>query len=307
VSDSPAPVPPRTAEEEFEAVRPRLFGLAYRMTASVADAEDICQDAWLRWQRVDHTGVRSAEAYLVTLTTRLAMDRLRSAHRRREAYVGPWLPEPIPAHAVPATGSDGPEARAELADSLTFGFLTLLDELSPVERAVLLLHDVFGHGFTDTAAAVGISPEAARKAASRARAKVRRPGDSVSTATAADRDAATRERLGELTTALLTGDADAVLTLLAPGVVQLDDGGPARRAARRPVVGPERVTRLLLNVTKRLVATGPEAEAVDVNGGPGILMRVGGRATGVMTIALDADGLIDRIWVQLNPDKLEHL
>lgn len=307
MTDDMAPPTPTTAEEEFEAARPRLFGLAYRMTGSVADAEDICQDAWLKWQRVDHRDIRSAEAYLVTLTTRLAMDTLRSARHRREAYVGPWLPEPITARDAPAAGPAGPEARAELADSLTFGFLTLLDELTPVQRAVLLLHDVFGHSFTATAEAVGITPDAARQAAARARAKVRRPEAALSSRAATDRDAATRERLGELTLAMLVGDTDAVVALLAPGVVQLDDGGPMVRAARRPVVGPDRVARLLVNITKRLMAEQPVAEPVDVNGGPGLLMRVDGHPRALMTIDLDGDGLVQRIWVQLNPDKLRHL
>jgi len=299
------------AADPFEALRPRLFGLAYRMTGSVADAEDVCQDAWIRWNAADRDAVNSPEGFLVTLTTRLAIDRLRSARRRRESYVGPWLPEPLPdgsARAVARAGDEPtPEASAELADSLTFGFLTMLDELSPAERAVLLLHDVFGHDFATTAAAVGVTAEAARQAASRARRKVRRPEDSVSTLSAAERDAATRERLDGLVAALFVGDPAAVADLLAPGVVQLDDGGAEVRAARRPVVGPDRVARFLVNLTKRYVDAAAEVELVDVNGGPAVLIRLEGRPTAVMTIAVDGERRVERIWVQVNPDKLRHL
>ena len=146
----------------FEELRPRLFGIAYRMTGSVADAEDVCQEAWLRWRAVDPAAVTTPEAYLVRTVTNLAIDRLRSAQHRRETYVGPYLPEPLLA-------DDDPAAAAELSDSLTLAFLVLLDELSPVERAVLLLHDVFGYEFDDVAAAVGRSSTACRQIASRTR------------------------------------------------------------------------------------------------------------------------------------------
>ena len=156
--------------KEFEALRPRLFALAYRMTGSVGDAEDACQDAWLRWQAVDRTHVDNAEAYLVRTVTRLAIDRLRSAHHRKETYVGPYLPEPL----VTDDTATQPEAAAELADSLTLAFLVLLDELTPVERAVLLLHDVFGYPFDEIAGMVDQSVVACRQIASRTRRKLHR-------------------------------------------------------------------------------------------------------------------------------------
>ncbi len=154
--------------DEFEALRPRLFGIAYRMTGSVGDAEDACQDAWLRWQRVDRGAVDNAEAYLVRVVTHLALDRLQSAQRRRESYVGPYLPEPL----IADTTAVQPEAAAELTDSLTFAFLVLLDELTPRERAVLLLHDVFGYPFDEIAPMIDLTPAACRQLASRTRRKL---------------------------------------------------------------------------------------------------------------------------------------
>lgn len=311
------PGPPSTdsrQHDEFEAFRPRLFGLAYRMTASVADAEDICQDTWVRWQGVDPASVRSSEAFLVSVATRLAIDRLRSATQRRETYVGPWLPEPLPdavagseRFVASGTRETDPEAGAELADSLTFGFLTLLDELEPRERAVLLLHDVFGHDFAATAAAVGISADSARQAASRARRKIRRSEDDVAGTSLSGHDATTRERLEQLLMAMATGDSKGVLDLLAPGVVQIDDGGERVRAARRPVVGADRVTRFLVNLARRMMHEEPELRWVEVNHAPALFMSVAGRPRAVMTCAVGADGLIHRIWVQLNPDKLQAL
>ena len=160
---------PDRRTETFEALRPRLFGIAYRMTGSVGDAEDACQDAWLRWQTVDTARVENPEAYLVRTVTRLAIDRLKSAQHRRETYVGPYLPEPL---VVDDDTDSQPESAAELADSLTLAFLVLLDELSPVERAVLLLHDVFAYSFEEIAGMVDLSAAACRQLASRTRRKL---------------------------------------------------------------------------------------------------------------------------------------
>ena len=294
-------------EERFEELRPRLHGIAYRMTGSVADADDICQDVWLRWRDVDHDAVRSDEAYCVTLTTRLSIDRLRSAQRKRETYVGSYLPEPVVGSlgAVPVLeGRDvsDPERAAELADSLTLGFLVLLDELSPVERAVFLLHDVFRYPFDEIAEAVDKSAPAVRKVASRARAKL----DEHRVALRRVDEAHARSKLEEMSAALMAGDIEAVMSMLAPDVVQLDDGGPRRRAARHPIVGPDRVARLMVNLSKRILP-GTETEFVAVNGNPGVLLTVDGRPDMVLSVAFGPDGLIRRIFVQLNPDKLSHL
>jgi RNA polymerase sigma-70 factor, ECF subfamily len=282
----------------FEELRPRLFGIAYRMTGSVADAEDVCQEAWLRWRAVDPATVTTPEAYLVRTVTNLAIDRLRSAQHRRETYVGPYLPEPLL-----ADDEKDPAAAAVLSDSLTLAFLVLLDELSPVERAVLLLHDVFGYEFDDVAAAVGRSATACRQIASRTRRKLaheraqtRRP------------DAEHEQRMIEqLLVATTSGDIDGVMQLLAPDVVHLGDGGADRHAARRPVVGPERVARLLTNLAQRLVPLGYSARLATVNGGTGVVFEHEGHVDSVMSLSLAADGRVRRVYIQRNPDKLEHV
>jgi len=282
----------------FEELRPRLFGIAYRMTGSVADAEDVCQEAWLRWRAVDPATVTTPEAYLVRTVTNLAIDRLRSAQHRRETYVGPYLPEPLL-----ADDEKDPAAAAVLSDSLTLAFLVLLDELSPVERAVLLLHDVFGYEFDDVAAAVGRSATACRQIASRTRRKLaheraqtRRP------------DAEHEQRMIEqLLVATTSGDIDSVMQLLAPDVVHLGDGGADRHAARRPVVGPERVARLLTNLAQRLVPLGYSARLATVNGGTGVVFEHEGHVDSVMSLSLAADGRVRRVYIQRNPDKLEHV
>ncbi len=292
-----------SATETFEALRPRLFGIAYRMTGSVADAEDACQDAWIRWQGVDQDDVRNAEAFLVSLVTRLSIDRLRSAQHRREAYVGPYLPEPIIEGPLMADTTDtDPGRMSELSDSLTFAFLVLMDALDPTERAVFLLHDVFGYPFDEVADAVGRSSAACRQVASRARKRL----DDESVELRRADESHERDMVARMSTAMLSGDIPGLMDLLSPDVVQLDDGGPNRHAGRRPIVGPHRVARLMVNISKRM-RPGSEVEFVRVNGNPGVLLRVDGTPDLVLTIEFGPDGLIRRIWSQLNPDKLAHL
>jgi RNA polymerase sigma-70 factor (ECF subfamily) len=287
-----------TRTEEFEALRARLFGIAYRMTGSVGDAEDACQDAWLRWQRVDRATVDNAEAYLVRVVTRLALDRLRSAQRRRETYVGPYLPEPLVADDAAAQ----PEVAAELADSLTLAFLVLLDELTPKERAVLLLHDVFGYPFDEIAAMVGSSADACRQLASRTRHKLDRERASLRRPD----EAREHELVSNLVATIASGDVDAVMTLLAPEVVLLSDGGAQRHAARRPVVGADRVARLVVNLAKRTLPTA-EMRVVQMNGETGLLFLDDGRPDFTLSFAFTPDGRVRRFYSQLNPEKLRHL
>jgi RNA polymerase sigma-70 factor, ECF subfamily len=289
--------------EEFEALRPRLFGIAYRMTGSVSDAEDACQDAWLRWQRVDRDTVDNAEAYLVRVVTRVALDRLQSAQRRRETYVGPYLPEPLVADtAAHPDVSAQPEAAAELADSLTFAFLVMLDELAPKERAVLLLHDVFGYSFDEIAAMVDLSPAACRQLASRTRRKLDHERDALRRPD----EAREQELITNLLTTIASGDVDAVMELLAPDIVLLSDGGAERHAARRPVVGADRVARFVVNLAKRLL-TADEARLVQVNGEPGLLFVADGEPDYVLSFTFTPDGKVRRCYSQLNPEKLRHL
>jgi RNA polymerase sigma-70 factor (ECF subfamily) len=288
--------PSSEGDDLFTAERPRLVGMAYRMLGSLTDAEDVVQEAWLRWQRVDVATVQRPAAWLTTVTSRLAIDRLRAQRRRREEYVGPWLPEPIATGGAPGAHDRwAPEAAVELAESLELGFLIVLDALGPVERAVFVLADVFAVPFAEIAAAVDRSPEACRQLASRARRKVaegragRRPVD--------------EGLLGELVGAIAMGNMDQVIELLSPGVVLTSDGGPRRHAARRPVVLPERVARLLVNLGARM----PEDGTVGiewVNAAPALVVRGGGETLVVSAEREPTTGAIDRLVVLVNPDKV---
>ena len=292
--------------EVFERERPRLTGLAYRLLGSLTDAEDVIQDAWLRWQRVDRSTIERPEAWLTTVVSRLGLDRLRVRQRERDRYVGPWLPEPLvrldepvdqrePTLAQP--GGD-PERHAELADSLTTAFLLLLEELSPTERLTILLADVFDESFASVAVVLGKSESAVRQQAVRARRKLR-------DAAPAARPPSDPEQLRvaeAFLAATALGDVDTVISLLAPDVVLLSDGGPDHHAARRPVVGPHRVSRLMLNLASRL----PANAVIDVrwvNGSPGIVVRVGGAPVFVVAVEV-GDGLVHGVKVVVNPDKL---
>jgi len=267
-----------------------MRGLAYRLLGSLADADDVVQDAWIKWQLADRASVASPQAWLTTVTTRLALDRARSAPSRREHYPGPWLPEPV----VTAPSPDP----AELSESLALGFLVLLEDLSPLQRAVFVLADVFEVPFAEIAGMVGRTDAACRQMASRARRRVsgRLP---VRTGPLSER----RRALDGLVAALGVGDVDSVIGQLAPDVVLVSDGGPTRRAARRPVVGDKRVARLLLNLSRRQGPDQIALEDVVVNGEPGLLIRLGGRLDQVMVVEADR-GRVKVIRLVRNPDKL---
>jgi RNA polymerase sigma-70 factor (ECF subfamily) len=290
---------PPDPDAEFSQLRDRLFGIGYRMTGSVADAEDLCQEAWLRWQRADRATVSNPEAYLVSVVTRLAIDGFRSARTRREQYVGPYLPEPIIEGDL--VGSQ-PEPTAELADSLTFAFLVMLDELGPQERAVLLLREVFGYDYDEVAQATGKSADACRQILSRTRRKLDTHRVDLQRASSEHE----QRMIGDLVVAMMSGDIPGVMALLSPDVVEMDDGGPNRHAGRRPVVGPHRVSRLIVNIAKR-VEPNMTFEFVRVNATPGLLIRVDGRPDMVFMVEFAPDGRIRRLFSQLNPDKLTHL
>jgi RNA polymerase sigma-70 factor (ECF subfamily) len=273
----------------FEQQRPRLRGLAYRMLGSLAEADDVAQEAWLRWQAADHESIARPEAWLTTVATRLALDRIRERDRIRDSYPGPWLPDPL-------ISEPGPEEAAELADSLTLGFLVLLDQLTPVERAVFVLADVFDMPFSEIAPAVGRSEVACRQIASRARRRLR-PEKPPGPATAAD-----RELLAGLVAAVAAGDMDAVIARLAPDVVCVTDAGPQRRAARRPVVGPHRVSRFLVNLAARFQGRTEFCPAT-VNGAAGLIVKIDGGLDQVWAVETD-DGRISAMRMVRNPDKL---
>jgi RNA polymerase sigma-70 factor (ECF subfamily) len=275
----------------FERERPRLVGLAYRMLGTVADAEDVVQNAWLRWRKIDLSEVERPEAWLTTVTTRLALDHLRSSRRRRETYVGPWLPEPLVSDA-------GPAEAAELADSLRLGFLTVLDQLNPVERAVFLLADVFTVPFADIAVTVDKSEVACRQIASRARRRVRHPGPVRHTGS-------DRQLVEALMGAIAVGDIDQVVRYLTADAVCVADGGATRRAARRPVVGAPRVARLLVNLAHRYEGQ-LDVRAATINGDVGAVISVDGDVDLVMAFEVD-DGSVAAIRLIRNPDKLTHI
>lgn len=276
-------------DDDFVAERPRLLGLAYRITGSRAEADDVVQDAWLRWQGSDRDAIVSPPAWLTTVTSRIALDHLRRAQRSREAYVGPWLPEA-------ASPEPGPDDRAELAESVTIGFLAVLERLGPVERVVFLLADIFAVPFDEIAVVVDKTPEACRQVASRAR---RRVGEERPRFTPTD-DEAWRVAVAFLTAAA-EGDIEAVTALLAPDVVEVSDGGAHHYAGRRPVVGPHRVARLMVNLSARVP---PAATVIPrlVNGQPGAVVLDGDRVV-LAVVCSVADGRVDRIWSLVNPDK----
>jgi RNA polymerase sigma-70 factor (ECF subfamily) len=283
----------------FERERPRLVGLAYRMLGTVADAEDVVQDTWFRWRALRPGEAVRPEAWLTTVTTRIALDHLRTARRRREAYVGPWLPEPL-------VEDVGPAEAAELADSLRLGFLMVLDQLQPVERAVFLLSEVFAVPFVDIAATIGKSEAACRQIASRARRRVRpvegdrRPGPPARSDPGVDRAV-----VDALMAAVAHGDVDLALRYLAPEVVCVSDGGAATRAARRPVVGADRVARLLVNLTRRF-AGHLTARPVSVNGDVGAVISLDGTVDMVTAFEVEGDRVVTIRMVR-NPDKLAHV
>ncbi len=279
-------------EALFSGERSRLLGLAYRILGSVVDAEDIVQEVWFRWAGVDRAEIERPAAWLTTVTTRLALDRLKAARRRRETYVGPWLPEPI-------LTEPGPEQAAEAAETLTLGFLAMLEHLDPVSRAVFLLTDIFGCSSQEVAAAVGKTPSACRQIASRARKKLR--GFKPRRPTSTDRSVVDR-----LLMAVASGDTQTAMALMSDDVVMVTDGGAQRHAARRPVVGPSRVTRFLINVAKRFPAD-LQIEPATINTAVGFCLR---DPSGAQDAAIAFDltgGVVSAIWAITNPDKLARL
>ncbi len=282
-------------------LRPLMQSIAYRMTGSVAEAEDLVQEAYLRLELARRDGVEpdSPRAWLATVTTRLAIDHLRSARARRERYIGPWLPEPLLADAAP-----GADAHAELAESLSQAFLVVLETLSPVERAVFLLRDVFGYEYAEIAAIVGKGEANVRQLASRARRHVaeRRPRF--------DPDRRRREELFDrFRAACEAGDVAALEAMLADDVTIYADGGGRMTAARRPIRGRARVARVMVKLTVAAQRPpGPFAmHRVDVNGQPGrALAFADGRVADVLAVDVGEHG-IEAIRIVRNPDKLAHL
>jgi len=284
----------------FAELRPLLFALAYRMLASVAEAEDVVQEAFLRYRGARESGaaIASPKAYLSAIVTRLAIDELRSARARRETYSGQWLPEPL----LTDEGAGDPAAAAEQADSLSMAFLLLLERLTPAERAVFLLHDVFGYGYDEVAEIVGRTEANCRQIALRARRHIE-AGKPRFEASKRERD----ELAARFFAAAGDGDVDGLVGLLAGDVVVVGDGGGKVPQWGRPIVGPERVARLFANIGRQMARIGARFEPREVNGQPGVIVRAADeRVVNVMALEVEG-GRVHAIRSVINPDKLAHI
>ena len=277
------------ATEAFAAHRNLLFTVAYEMLGSAADAEDVLQETWLRWAGVDLGTVRDQRAYLVRITTRQALSRLRTLGRRKESYIGPWLPEPL--LTAPDVAED-----IELADSVSMAMLLVLETLTPAERAVFVLREVFDLAYDEIAEAMDKSPAAVRQIAHRARAHVasRRPHAVVP-------PAQTRAALEAFQRAIETGDLQRLLDILAPDVVFLGDGGGVVPAALAPVAGADTVAHILGRI-----AAAASLQPAQVNGYPALIIRLNGEIDTVIAVRIN-DGLITGLYAVRNPEKLSHM
>jgi RNA polymerase sigma-70 factor (ECF subfamily) len=281
-----------TAVTTFEAKRNRLFGLAYRMLGSRAEAEDVVQETYVRWHQIDRTSIDNAEAWLVTTATRLAIDRLRRLQTEREAYRGPWLPEPILATAPP------PDQHLDLADDLSIAFVTVLERLAPDERAAFLLHDVFDVGYGEIASILSKTETACRQIVHRARTRVRDTRKRFDAP-----ESAKAHLLQRFTAAMEARDEKALLELFTPDATWTADGGGKTAASPKPLVGADQIVRLVLKLRRNYWTDDRIMELASVNGETGLLIRDGHQLRSVLTI--DTDGArIANVYAVVNPDKL---
>jgi RNA polymerase sigma-70 factor (ECF subfamily) len=281
----------RPSDAVFEEYRPTLASLAYRMLGSLPDADDVMQDAYLRWSLEDRGAVRSPRAYLSAIVTRLCIDRRQSIEERKKMYIGPWLPDPI-IEAV-----DDPAGRLETAETVSMALLLVLESLSPVERAAYLLRRIFDYGYAEIGAILGKSEVACRQLVSRAEEQIHRRRPRFE----ARPDEAER-LIAAFLEACSSGDMQALLDVLAPDAVLYSDGGGKVPAALAPVNGADRIARLLLGVLKKAPA-GLEVRIVRVNGQPGLMARIDGQAVQVLAFDI-VDGRLSTCFVVRNPDKL---
>ncbi|MDN3352709.1 RNA polymerase sigma-70 factor [Actinomadura sp. DC4] len=285
-----------TGTKTFEDCRGLLFSVAYRMLGTVADAEDVVQDTWLRWSGADRAMVKDPKAYLVRIVTNTAIDRLRSAQVRRESYVGPWLPEPV--LTAPDVAED-----VELTESVSLAMLVVLETLSPLERAVFVLREVFDFSHAEIATTLDRSEASVRQVAHRARQHVAERRSRFTAGRAEQ-----RRVTEELLSAMVGGDLDRLLAVLAPDVVLVSDGGGKRTAARRPIVGATQVGRFMAGIAQRpydgVEQEDMTVEFVDVNGVPGVVIRGGGTVLSAMAAEV-SEGRIHAIHLIANPDKLQ--
>lgn len=282
-----------SADPAFQAVRGRLFGLAYRMLGSRADAEDVVQDVYVRWHQADRERIDNPEAWLVAAATRRSIDRLRRLKTERESYQGPWLPEPLM-----RDGPSRPDRTLERSSDVSMAFMVLLERLAPEERAAFLLHEVFDADYRHIAAVLEKSEAACRQIVHRARERVRRDERRFTVP-----DAARVTLLERFTAAVEAHDEQAVLALLAPDVTWTADGGGRVNAAPRTIAGSVRIARLAIGLVSRFYGEGTTLHLVEVNGEPGLCFRVNGALRSILSV--DTDGTrIFAVWVVANPDKL---
>jgi len=291
-----------TRLDVFEAQRSHLLGIAYRMLGEMGAAEDVAQEAWLRWNRAADEDIRDPRAWLSAVTVRLALDALRKARARRETYVGPWLPEPLLPDDMRALAADAPAARAELASDLSLALLHVLERLSPEERAALILHDAFDCDYGTIAQTLEKNEAACRKLVSRARERVKqeRPRHAVS-------GEAHRELVAKFLIAAATNDTAQITSLLAEDVVLYSDGGGKAAAALNPIYGADKVMRFAAGVMAKFgPAEGFAIEPTEINGAPGFLLRAAEGLHSALTV--ESDGArISAIYLVRNPDKLARI
>lgn len=282
----------------FNAQRARLFAIAYRMLGSRVDAEDVLQDVYLRWHAANTEALRSAEAWLVTVTTRICIDRLRAARAEREVYVGPWLPEPLVDEGLWGEETPSPERSAELASDISIAFLAVLERLAPEERAAFLWREVFDIDYDEIATMLGKTPAACRQIVHRAKERVReaRPRFSV-------QREAHRELLNRFARAISSGGEEQLRSLFATDVKFIADGGGKVLSALRVLHGPERLVRLFRAIARRLEGSHTELRMAQVNGEPGLLRYIDGRLDTVFALVTDGER-IHEVYTIRNPDKL---
>jgi RNA polymerase sigma-70 factor, ECF subfamily len=279
--------------DPFEQSRGRLFGVAYRMLGSRAEAEDIVQEAYLRWHQADRSAIRTPEAWLVTTATRLAIDRLRTLKTERDAYSGPWLPEPLMSEQPPP-----PDRAAELASDLSIAFLVLLERLGPEERAAFLMHDVFDYDYTDIATMLGKTEGACRQIVHRARERVRKDQKRFDVS-----EAARVELLKKFIAAIETRDETSLRTLFTPDATWTADGGGKAAATPYPFGGADRIVGFLLGLQKRFSRERVTMHLASVNGEAGVIVRAGGRVAAAWSFVTDGSRILD-VYAVVNPDKL---
>jgi RNA polymerase sigma-70 factor (ECF subfamily) len=284
----------------FNTDRPLLFSIAYRMLGSASDAEDVLQDAWMRYQTAEESVIRSPKAFAATIVARLCLDRLKSARAAREQYIGPWLPEPVLTSEMKT-----PDPALQQAESVTLAFLVLLENLSPEERAVFLLKDIFGYDHAEIAEMLAMTVENSRQLLHRAKERLTAERPRLTGTTAERR--AVAERFAH---AFATGNGSELTELLARDVGMWSDGGGKASAARRPLVGREEVCNLLVGLYRTAqttrIARGVSMRIEDVNSEPALVIRSGPRLESIFVLSVE-DGLITGIRVVRNPDKLAHI